>query len=68
MPVTKKRKVDAAPVVEIEGTPSISESVTETSSHPDDAPEDNDNTTETEPRTLKTFKELGLIDSLCEAW
>lgn len=68
MPVTKKRKVDAAPVAEIEANSSGSESVTETSSHRDDAPEDNDHTTETEPRTRKTFKELGLIDSLCEAW
>jgi ATP-dependent RNA helicase DDX47/RRP3 len=66
MPITKKRKVAEAPVEEVEtAVPSSPEPEVPSDQ---DAPEDNDVEAEAEPKTPKTFKELGLIDSLCEAW
>lgn len=68
MPITKKRKVAPAPVEEPE---------TAIPSSPEPSPEaseeaaDNDAEAETDAAaeaTPKSFKELGLIDSLCEAW
>ena len=67
MPITKKRKVAPAPAEESE---TVVPSSPEPSPAPEDqeAAEDNDAEAETEASAPKSFKELGLIDSLCEAW
>lgn len=70
MPITKKRKVAPAPVDEAEtNIPSSPEPSPEAPSDQEEAVEDNDaEVGENEASPPKSFKELGLIESLTEAW
>ncbi|KAJ5367320.1 ATP-dependent RNA helicase [Penicillium brevicompactum] len=69
MPITKKRKVAPAPVDEAEtNIPSSPEPSPEAPSDQEEAAEDNDaEVGENEASPPKSFKELGLIESLTEA-
>lgn len=70
MPITKKRKVAPAPVDEPETiVPSSPEPSPEAPADQEEAVEDNDaEVGENEASPPKSFKELGLIESLTEAW